>query len=110
MTDLNKHISPVAAAVLIAALLGAIAPAEAALPADTPQYKCFIRLDDGSDTIIRFYSTRALPERFDEETAREKGAIPSTLLPRVVEILECAADELQFRSREARRLERSLPQ
>ena len=95
-------------AAVVVLSLSMVQPAAAAVPADAVQYKCFVRLDSGEWTIRLFYPLVDLSARpsTEELAARElTGAVG----PNVLEIIECAREDLVFDDPNAILLEPRIP-
>lgn len=93
----------------LAATLAATASA-GGIPSDTPQYRCYIEMNDRTRSLIWFYSPSGLPQRFNDATTVARAEIPSSLRPRIHRVIECAREDLKLHDVAARELERTLPQ
>lgn len=85
-------------------------PSGAEGPTETREYKCFANLTDGSQTVVYYHDTFAMPERFADDEAIAKARIPDSLRQDMATIHECALRNLDFYDQAARSVEAQQPQ
>jgi|GEM_PF-2732284 len=80
------------------------------LAADAPEYKCFVDSTDYSKTVIFFYDSGDLPDRFADEDNVAKAKIPNSVRAEIRAFHECVLRRLDFEDVVAQSIEAQMPQ